>query len=84
MTPLKYTITARLNKLTRAEHEAVMKQILQAIAPSARNTFYMWRQTKQEDSFEIPFTKQQAIARVLGCTVDELQASSEDTDPADN
>jgi hypothetical protein len=74
MGQLKYNIRRRLNELSRQEHEEMIRKLLLAISPASRSTLYRWIGTKQQDHFQIPYTVQQKIAELFGCTVDELSA----------
>ena len=75
MGQLKYNIRERLDKLNRKEHEHMMRELLQAINPASRSTFYRWINTRTEDHFQIPYTHQLRIAALFQCTVDELAAA---------
>ncbi|WP_157977185.1 hypothetical protein [Taibaiella helva] len=76
MGQLKYNIRERLDKLTRKEHEMIMRRLLEAIQPASRSTFYRWINTEAEAAFQIPYTKQLKIAALLGCTIDELMTTA--------
>lgn len=72
MEQLKYNIKKRLAKLNRTDHERVMKKLLKATGNVSRTTFYRWCATRPDERFEIPYTIQQSIATIFGCTVDDL------------
>lgn len=67
----KYTIKEKLNKLTRDEYRAALKDLPRALNISQR-TFYRYINTRITESYSIPSDDLARLARFFNCRIENL------------